>query len=124
MQLQNTSFEGKQILVAEHNVSLGHCFLPCNAAENAVRRHAMLNDTSMCGRGIVAAEKFVCGQMVFEEHPFLISPSGTTQQWRSRWKAYFATLMAAEKDKAVNCQVKDIFDNLSTGSDERKKAIR
>lgn len=126
VKLQNPDFEGKELIVAEENLVLAHAIIPANADAEAVRRRSQATVsvviTESCGRGLVAAAPCFEDTVLFEEHPFLITPTGVNNMWRERWRVFLMLRMAAQQGDANMQKALQAFESLTPG-DERREGV-
>ena len=110
VRLHHPRFAGKEILVDESNICLGHCILPYNGGERPPEgiAHAYQEQCNG-GSSLVVAGSFQCDEVVFEEQPFLISGSE-----ESCWHSYIMMRDCARIDSSMQ-QALRYFDNMCEG---------
>ncbi|KAK3257702.1 hypothetical protein CYMTET_33223 [Cymbomonas tetramitiformis] len=118
VQPQHPRFEGKKILVAEHNLVFGYCLLPQSPGSTTAHKCVrILEKQGSCGGGLATSGDCPRGTVLFKEAPFIISPTGVGSMWDQRWRAYLTMMMRAKSDPAFR-QVLECFEKLTPGNED------
>lgn len=118
VQLLHDDFGKKKLLVREEMLNFAYCLLPQSISVAKGQDSAgRLADMGECGRGLIAVAPCGLGEVIFEEHPFLISGADEKSSWRgrSRWFAYVSLQRGAAGSEHVR-QALRCFEDLSAGT--------
>mmetsp|Transcript_19871 Transcript_19871/g.42353 ORF Transcript_19871/g.42353 Transcript_19871/m.42353 type:complete len:335 (-) Transcript_19871:106-1110(-) len=124
VRLSDAPCQGKELLVREECLQLSYCILPCYASDLR-GDELIMEQLSPCGRGLIFRSTCAVGEVVFEEHPFLVSattspsaPSGLLDRSHPsllRWIAYLQMQRGA-RSTAANASALRSFEGLTSGS--------
>eukprot|EP00747_Dinoflagellata_sp_TGD_P193286 gnl/TRDRNA2_/TRDRNA2_59241_c0_seq1.p1 gnl/TRDRNA2_/TRDRNA2_59241_c0~~gnl/TRDRNA2_/TRDRNA2_59241_c0_seq1.p1 ORF type:complete len:357 (+),score=61.81 gnl/TRDRNA2_/TRDRNA2_59241_c0_seq1:162-1232(+) len=135
--LTDPLFHGKEILVDEKNLSLAYCLMPHHAVLHALPDSPFFERSGPCGKELIARVKFAKGQVVFAEHPFLVSTAATASSYtgipvngsgwpaRERWTSYLEMQSMAGQDEGMR-QALCCFQGLmhSERQDDQLRALQ
>lgn len=87
-----------------------------NVTTNAVRQHVKLRVTAPTedsGRGVETLQSVPRGGVLFDESPYLITPTGSPDMYAQRWRAYLTMKFAASRGSASMAAALASFDQLA-----------
>jgi len=107
-----------QFLVDEDKIALDHTIIPHSL--DTTRLHPALQTVEGAhGRGLTVTRAVSKGEVLFEEEPMLVTPTGVTSMHRARWRCLLLLNMAARSNPSLQ-RLSHAFNRLTPGhaSDE------